>query len=266
MDGVQRAAFTRTADLLHGTFKPALERESLAKRQEEREVPLAQLVARGHGGRPRRGTDGYSEGWAWVRVRGKFSPELIEARPGERLRVVFRREETAACSERVVVPSLGKSVMLPPFEEVDVDLGPLPPGEHEFTCGLGVLRGRIVVREQAAGASVASTEAKAVPGPDGTADERSYAASEKRNREEVIRMKRPTINITPVERIGRIVVGLVGVIGGLILLGSAGGVVLTVLEVLLVLAGLDLIVTGALGHCPLYRKLGYVPPSLRSPA
>ena len=76
-------------------------------------------------------------------------------------------------------------------------------------------------------------------------------------------MKRPTINITPAERLGRILVGLVGAIGGLILLGSAGGAFVAVLEVLLVLAGLDLIVTGALGHCPLYNKLGYVPRSLR---
>ena len=79
-------------------------------------------------------------------------------------------------------------------------------------------------------------------------------------------MKRPTVNITPVERLGRILVGLVGVIGGLILLGSGGGPLVAVLEVLLVLAGLDLIVTGALGHCPLYHRLGYVPSSLRRPA
>jgi hypothetical protein len=79
-------------------------------------------------------------------------------------------------------------------------------------------------------------------------------------------MKRPTINITPIERVGRVLVGLVGVIGGLILLGSASGAGLVVLEMLLVLAGLDLVVTGALGHCPLYRKLGHVPPSLRRPA
>ena len=79
-------------------------------------------------------------------------------------------------------------------------------------------------------------------------------------------MKRPTINITPIERIGRVVVGLLGVIGGLVLLSSASSAGLVVLEVLLVLAGLDLMVTGALGHCPLYRKLGYVPPSLRRPA
>lgn len=76
-------------------------------------------------------------------------------------------------------------------------------------------------------------------------------------------MKRPTINITPAERAARILVGAVGVIAGIALLGSAAGAAVAVLEVLLVLAGLDLIVTGALGHCPLYHKLGYTPRSLR---
>lgn len=79
-------------------------------------------------------------------------------------------------------------------------------------------------------------------------------------------MKRPEVNITPIERIGRILVGAVAAIGGLVLLGSAGGAFIVVLELLLVAAGLDLIVTGMLGHCPLYRKLGYTPPSLRGTA
>ena len=79
-------------------------------------------------------------------------------------------------------------------------------------------------------------------------------------------MKRPVVNITPVERIGRVLVGLIGVVGGGVLLASPGGSVVVALEVLLVLAGLDLVVTGALGHCPLYQKLGHVPPSLRRPA
>ena len=37
------------------------------------------------------------------------------------------------------------------------------------------------------------------------------------------------------------------------------------LELLLIAAGLDLLVTGAIGHCPLYQKLGHVPKSLSSP-
>ena len=77
-------------------------------------------------------------------------------------------------------------------------------------------------------------------------------------------MKRPNVNITPSERMGRIFLGLVAVVGGIVLLGSAAGAFVTVLEVLLILAGLDLIVTGALGHCPLYARLSHVPPSLRT--
>ena len=76
-------------------------------------------------------------------------------------------------------------------------------------------------------------------------------------------MKRLSVNITPVERLGRVLLGLLGVVGGIALLAAAGSTFVVVLDVLLVLAGLDLIVTGALGHCPLYAKLGHVPSGLR---
>ena len=78
-------------------------------------------------------------------------------------------------------------------------------------------------------------------------------------------MKRPLVNISPPERAARIGLGTLGVVGGIVLLGSAGGAFVALLEVLLVLAGLDMIVTGALGHCPLYKKLGHVPKSLARP-
>lgn len=71
------------------------------------------------------------------------------------------------------------------------------------------------------------------------------------------------VNITPAERIGRIVVGGLGALAGVVLLASAPGVLAVVLELLLVVAGLDLVVTGALGHCPLYARLGHVPASLK---
>lgn len=79
-------------------------------------------------------------------------------------------------------------------------------------------------------------------------------------------MARLQVNITPGERAGRILVGAAAAVAGVVLLASAGSVLAVVLEALLVLAGLDLVITGALGHCPLYRRLGYVPPSLRRPA
>jgi hypothetical protein len=76
-------------------------------------------------------------------------------------------------------------------------------------------------------------------------------------------MKRPTVNIRQSERVGRIAVGLAAAVAGALLLAAASGPLAVVLEGLLVLAGLDLVVTGALGHCPLYAKLGHVPSSLR---
>ena len=72
-----------------------------------------------------------------------------------------------------------------------------------------------------------------------------------------------TVNITPDERLGRVAVGLAAVIAGAVLLATAGSALAIVLEALLVAAGLDLAVTGTLGHCPLYAKLGYLPRSLR---
>ena len=61
------------------------------------------------------------------------------------------------------------------------------------------------------------------------------------------------------------IVGVAAIVAGGVLLLGAGSVLAVLLEVLLVLAGVDLLVTGVLGHCPLYQKLGYVPASLRRP-
>lgn len=81
--------------------------------------------------------------------------------------------------------------------------------------------------------------------------------------EETMRTRRLSVNITPVERFARIVVGLAGVIAAALLLREAESWLAVTLEILLGLAGLDLIVTGATGHCPLYQKLGHVPASLK---
>jgi hypothetical protein len=72
-----------------------------------------------------------------------------------------------------------------------------------------------------------------------------------------------SINITPAERVARIIIGGAGAVIGIVLLVGATSTLAIALELLLVLAGLDLVVTGALGHCPLYARLGHVPSSLK---
>lgn len=74
---------------------------------------------------------------------------------------------------------------------------------------------------------------------------------------------RGNVNITPAERVARVAIGSLAAIAGAFLLGGAASTAAVVLELLLVLAGLDLVVTGALGHCALYARLGHVPASLK---
>ncbi|HLF68100.1 MAG TPA: cupredoxin domain-containing protein [Gaiellaceae bacterium] len=85
-----------------------------------------------------------------IRVRGGYEPSTVVARAGERLRLTFRREDRLACTEEVVFPHFGRSATLPAGEEVTVELLLEEPGEYAFTCGWGMLCGRLVVRGEAA--------------------------------------------------------------------------------------------------------------------
>jgi len=84
-----------------------------------------------------------------VTVEGGYRPDVVRVVPGIPVRLVFDRQEDSACSERLLVPDLGVDVALPAFERTTVALPPLAEGAHEFTCGMGMLRGNILVGESA---------------------------------------------------------------------------------------------------------------------
>lgn len=71
-------------------------------------------------------------------------------------------------------------------------------------------------------------------------------------------IERSWVNITPTERIARVVLGLMAVVSAVGLFRDESSVAAVVLSALLGLAGLDLLVTGATGHCPPYGMLGHV--------
>jgi len=80
-----------------------------------------------------------------VRVNGGFEPAEIHLAAGTPTELVFRREETAPCSERVVFPDFGLSATLPAFRDVTVELPASEPGTHAFACEMDMLHGRLVV-------------------------------------------------------------------------------------------------------------------------
>ena len=86
---------------------------------------------------------GYQE--AMILVKGGYTPDVVVVEHGKPVRLNFRREETAACSEMVVFGDFNKSATLPTGEIVPVEFLPEKPGEYEFTCQMGMLRGKLIV-------------------------------------------------------------------------------------------------------------------------
>jgi plastocyanin domain-containing protein len=88
-------------------------------------------------------SSGYQE--ALILVKGGYTPDVIVVERGRPVRLNFRREETAACSEMVIFGDFNKSAKLPTGETVSIELMPEKPGEYEFACQMGMFRGRLIV-------------------------------------------------------------------------------------------------------------------------
>ena len=88
-------------------------------------------------------TSGYQE--AMILVKGGYTPDTIIVSLGKPVRLNFRREETASCSDKVVFEHFGKSAELPTGELVAVELMPKEAGEFPFACPMGMFRGRLIV-------------------------------------------------------------------------------------------------------------------------
>ena len=86
---------------------------------------------------------GYQE--AMILVKGGYTPDVVVVEHGKPVRLNFRREETGACSEMVVLGDFGKSAKLPTGEVVPVEFLPDKPGQYAFTCQMGMLRGTLIV-------------------------------------------------------------------------------------------------------------------------
>ena len=82
-----------------------------------------------------------------VVVKGGYSPSTVNAKVGQRLRIVFDRKETSSCSEEVTIPDFNVRKFLPAFEKTKVEITPGKAGVHDFACGMGMLHGKIVVSE-----------------------------------------------------------------------------------------------------------------------
>lgn len=76
---------------------------------------------------------------------GVYQPPVIEVPFGQPVQLRFVRRDPSPCAEQVRFDRLGVATDLPLHQPRDVTLSPPEPGEYEFTCQMGMYRGRLIV-------------------------------------------------------------------------------------------------------------------------
>ncbi len=80
-----------------------------------------------------------------ITVKGGYAPDVIVVKQGQPVRLDFYRDETASCSEQVVFGDFGIARDLPAFQTTTIEFTPDKAGEFTFTCGMNMMRGKLVV-------------------------------------------------------------------------------------------------------------------------
>ena len=76
---------------------------------------------------------------------GYYKPKLISAKVGETVSLRIFRKDPSTCAEMIVFSDFDISSELVLNEPNEIILRPKVPGEFEFTCQMGMYRGKLVV-------------------------------------------------------------------------------------------------------------------------
>ena len=75
-----------------------------------------------------------------------YQPRSLKLRRGVLARVTFIRKIEETCGKAVAIPEYNIRRDLPLNEPVVVEFTPTKAGEFKFTCGMGMLRGTLIVQ------------------------------------------------------------------------------------------------------------------------
>jgi plastocyanin domain-containing protein len=75
-----------------------------------------------------------------------FEPKSLGVKKGQPVRLAFIRTDEENCGDEIVFPKQDIKKKLPLNETVLVEFTPAESGEIGFTCGMNMLRGKILVQ------------------------------------------------------------------------------------------------------------------------
>jgi plastocyanin domain-containing protein len=81
-----------------------------------------------------------------ITVSTSYEPKSIAVKKGQPVKLAFYRKDDKNCGGEVVFPKLGIKKELPVGEIVSVEFTPQETGDLAFTCGMNMMRGKILVQ------------------------------------------------------------------------------------------------------------------------
>lgn len=76
-----------------------------------------------------------------------FEPASLTVKKGQAVKLAFYRSDSENCASKVVFPSLNVKKKLPVGQTVLVEIKPEKTGELNFACGMGMMKGKLIVSE-----------------------------------------------------------------------------------------------------------------------
>lgn len=81
-----------------------------------------------------------------ILVKGGYSPDVISIARGRKTKINFLRTDNNTCLEEVILSDFKIKRYLPINEKVSMEIIPDKTGEYQFSCGMGMFHGKIIVK------------------------------------------------------------------------------------------------------------------------
>ena len=78
-------------------------------------------------------------------ANGVYDPEIIRTQINQKISLTFMRKDPSPCAAKVIFQDFDISADLPPEKPYNISFTPNKIGEFEFTCQMGMYRGKLIV-------------------------------------------------------------------------------------------------------------------------
>lgn len=81
-----------------------------------------------------------------IDVKNGYEPQTAEVPKGITTKLVFNRTNPSSCLTKVRSTDLNFEQDLPLNEDVTISIAPDKAGEYDYSCGMGMFHGKVVVK------------------------------------------------------------------------------------------------------------------------